>query len=137
MRNKSIEQLENVYWKDEIEFPSNLVINCHKYRKIPIKDLTTEQLRLLISQKIGIEYLTELALEKLEENALAEGDIYEGDLLVAVSRIPAEFWTEKPEEFQKLERLVESNSEELKNEMGEKQFARITERVKACAQQWL
>ena len=43
--SKSVEQLENNYWKDEIEFPSNLVINCHKYRKIPIKDLTTEQLK--------------------------------------------------------------------------------------------
>lgn len=43
--NKSIEQLENDYWKDEIDFPSNLVINCHKYRKIPIKELTIEQLR--------------------------------------------------------------------------------------------
>jgi len=64
--SKSIEQLENNCWTDEIEFPSNLVLNCHKYRKIPIKDLTTEQIRLLISQKIGIEYLVEIAIEKLE-----------------------------------------------------------------------
>ena len=42
--NKSIEQLENDYWKDEIEFPSNLVINCHKYRKILINELTIEHL---------------------------------------------------------------------------------------------
>ena len=73
--NKSIEQLENDYWKDEIQFPSSLVINCHKYRKIPINELTIEELRLLISQKIGIEYLTELAIKKLELNILAEGDL--------------------------------------------------------------
>jgi len=137
INSKSIEQLENDYWNGEIEFPSNLVINCHKYRKIPIKDLTIEQLRLLISQKIGIDYLTVVAIEKLEQNILAEGDIYEGDLLDAVSRIPTEFWIEKQAELQKLEGLVELNSEKIKAEMGERNFDRINERLKASAQQRL
>ena len=135
MESKSIEQLENDYWNEEIEFPSNLVINCHKFRKIPIKSLTIEQLRLLISQKIGIEYLTEIAIIKLEQNILAEGDLYQGDLLEAVSRIPTEFWTEKQTEFQKLVRLVESNSENLKAEMGERGFDQINQRIKPSAQQ--
>ncbi|RBP29099.1 hypothetical protein DFR65_106120 [Oceanihabitans sediminis] len=135
--SKSIEQLENDYWKDEIEFPSNLVINCHKYRKIPIKDLTIEQLRLLISQKIGIEYLAELAIKKLELNILAEGDLYEGDLLQAVLSLPTEFWNEKQTEFLILQNLVEQNSELIKTELGEKKFDRINEKIKASAQQWL
>ena len=133
----SIKQLEKDYSKDPTEFPTQLVENCYSYRKIPLQELTIEQIRLLISQKIGIEYLTELALEKLDENILSEGDIYEGDLLEAVSRIPSELWIEKAKEFRKLERLVESNAENLKNKIGEKQFARITERIKACAQQRL
>ena len=137
MESKSIEQLENDYWKDEIEFPSNLVINCHKYRKIPIKDLTIEQLRLLISQKIGIDYLTEIAIEKLEQNILAEGDLYEGDLLEAVLGLPTEFWTDKQTEFRTLQSLVERNSEQIKIEFGEKKFDRINDKIKASAQQWL
>nr|WP_299383860.1 contact-dependent growth inhibition system immunity protein [Allomuricauda sp.] len=135
--NKSIEQLENDYWKDEIDFPSNLVINCHKYRKIPIKELTIEQLRLLISQKIGIEYLTELAIKKLELNILAEGDLYEGDLLQAVLSLPTEFWNGKPTEFRSLQNLVERNSELIKTEFGERKFDRINEEIKASAQQRL
>jgi len=137
MESKSIEQLENDYWKDEIEFPSNLVINCHKYRKIPIKDLTIEQLRLLISQKIGIDYLSEIAIEKLEQNILAEGDLYEGDLLEAILGLPTEFWTNKQNEFRTLQSLVEQNSELIKIELGEKKFDRINKKVKASAQQWL
>ena len=137
MVSKSIEQLENDYWKDEIEFPSNLVINCHKYRKIPIKDLTIEQLRLLISQKVGIDYLTKIAIEKLEQNILAEGDLYEGDLLEAVLGLPTEFWTDKQTEFRTLRSLVERNSEQIKIELGEKKFDRINEKIKASAQQWL
>ena len=136
-KSKSLEQLENTYWKEPVEFPSGLVINCHKYRKIPLKELTVEQIRLLISQKIGLEFLTEIALEKLELDILAEGNIYEGDLLEAVSRIPAEFWIEKQPGIQKLERLVELNSGKIKNKMGEKHFNRIKERIIASVQQWL
>ncbi|WP_299361450.1 contact-dependent growth inhibition system immunity protein [Winogradskyella sp.] len=135
--SKSIEQLENDYWKDEIIFPSNLVINCHKYRKISIKNLTTEQLRLLISQKIGIEYLAEIAIEKLELNILAEGDLYEGDLLEAVLDLPTEFWNEKPVEFQTFQNLIKRNSELIKTELGEKKSDRINEKIKTSAQQCL
>ena len=131
---KSIEQLENDYWNEEVEFPSNLVINCHKYRKIPIKDLTVEQLRLLISQKIGIKYLTEIAIEKLELNILAEGDLYEGDLLEAVLSLPTDFWNEKQTEFGTLQNLVERNSDLIKAELGEKKLNRINEKIKANAQ---
>lgn len=129
-KSKSLEQLENDYWNEEIEFPLSVVINCHKYRKIPIKDLTIEQIRLLISQEIGIGYLTDIALEKLELNILAEGDFYEGDLLVAVSGLPTEFWNEKQTEFRTFKNLVERNSELIKTELGEKKFDRITERIK-------
>ena len=48
MKSKSIEQLEGDYWNYEIELPSNLVIHCRKYRKIPVKDLIIEQYRYLI-----------------------------------------------------------------------------------------
>ncbi|SHH80279.1 contact-dependent growth inhibition system immunity protein [Winogradskyella jejuensis] len=137
MESKSIEQLENDYWKDDIEFPSNLVINCHKYRKIPIKELTEEQLRLLISQQIGVEFIIGIALEKLEKNILTEGDFYRGDLLVSVSGLPTEFWIEKQTEFLTLQNLVEQNSELIKTELGEKKFDRINEKIKASAQQRL
>ncbi len=137
MQSKSIEELENDIWKEPSEFPTSLVERCYRYRKISIADLTNEQLRPLISQKIGLEFLTEIALDKLEQNILAEGDIYEGDLLEAVSRIPIEFWTKKQTEFEKLVRLVESNSENIKAEMGERDFDRINERIKAGRQHWL
>ena len=133
--NKSLEELENDHWEEPKEFPTGMVKNCYEYRKIKLDDLKIEQIRLLISQQIGLEYLTELALEKLEWNILAEGDLYEGDLLEAVSKLPPKFWSEKRILFQKLKRLVERNSEKVINEIGEKHYGRIAERIKACAQQ--
>ena len=94
-------------------------------------ELTNEQIRLLISQKIGIEYLIGIALEKLERNILTECDFYEGDLLVAVSNLPTEFWNENITEFLNFKNIVERNSELIKNELGEKKFDQINKKLKA------
>jgi len=134
METKSIEQLERDYWKEPSEFPTNLVEKCYRYRKISIAELTNEQIRLLISQQIGTEHIIGVALEKLERNILTEGDFYEGDLLVAVSSLPTEFWTEKQTEFRTFKNLVERNSELIKTELGEKKFGRINKKIKASAQ---
>ena len=74
--SKSIEQVENNYWNEPSEFPTSLVEKCHRYRKIRIGELTNEQLRLLISQNIGTEHIIGIALGKLEQNILTEGDLY-------------------------------------------------------------
>ena len=129
MEIKSIEQLEKDVWKNPSEFPTDLVEKCYRYRKISISKLTDEQIRLLISQKIGIEYLIGIALEKLERNILTECDFYEGDLLVAVSSIATEFWNKNQTHFLTFKNLVEQNSELIKNELGEKKFNQIIERT--------
>lgn len=53
-------------------------------------------MRLLIGQDIGLPYLLPLALSVLRENPLAEGDMYEGDLLSAVLTRNPVVWTEFP-----------------------------------------
>lgn len=125
METKSIEQLEKNIWKNPSEFPTDLVEKCYRYRKISIAELTNEQIRLLISQQIGTKYLIGIALEKLEQNVLTECDFYEGDLLTAVSSIPTEFWSENQSEFQKFKKLVELNSELIKDGLGEKKFDKL------------
>lgn len=134
MLEKSIEQLENNYWKKESEFPTNLIEKCFEYRKIKLSELTVEQIRLLISQKIGIEFLIGIALKKLELNIIAEGNLYEGDLLDSVSKTPTEFWKKNKTEFEKFKVLIEKNKEKIKIELGEKELERIEERIKASCQ---
>lgn len=129
MKTKSIEQLERDIWEAPLEFPTDLVKKCFQYRKINIGDLTNEQLRLLISQNIGLEYLIGIALEILEQDICAEGDFYKGDLLDSVSKVSKDFWSKKPTEYQKLKQLVELNSVKINSEMGEKQLNRIKERI--------
>ncbi len=135
MNTKSIEQLEKDIWKNPSKFPTDLIEKCYRYRKISIAELTNEQIRLLISQKIGIEYLIGITIEKLERNILTECDFYEGDLLVAVSNLPIEFWNKNKTEFLNFKNIVERNSELIKNELGENKFDRINEKIKASCQQ--
>ena len=125
METKSIEQLEKDVWKNPSEFPTDMVEKCYRYRKISIAELTNEQIRLLISQKIGVEYLIGIALEKLERNILTECDFYEGDLLMAVSSLPNEFWNKNKTEFLTFKKLIEKNSELIKNELGEKKLDKL------------
>lgn len=129
METKSIEQLEKDIWKNPSEFPTDLVEKCYEYRKISIAKLTNEQIRLLISQRIGIEYLIGITLEKLKRNILTECDFYEGDLLVAVSNLPTEFWNKNKTEFLIFKNILKRNSELIKNELGEKKFDQIIEKT--------
>ena len=73
---QSLEQLEQNFWKDPKDFPTLLVEKCHRYRKLPVKDLSIEQLRMLIGQNIGPSYLIPLSIETLRNDILSEGDFY-------------------------------------------------------------
>jgi hypothetical protein len=73
-----------------------LVQEVQRLRKVPLASLSIEDLRLLIGQKIGLQYLVPLAIERLQVNPLASGDMFEGDLLVNLLAVPDEYWASHP-----------------------------------------
>lgn len=79
---------------NDTEFKSSLIDECIRLHSVPLKDLTAENLRVLIDQCIGLEYVIPLALDKLEINPLESGKMYTGDLLLTVSKVSVEFWQE-------------------------------------------
>ncbi|MFD0864191.1 contact-dependent growth inhibition system immunity protein [Sungkyunkwania multivorans] len=111
---KSLENLEKDYW-GKPDYESHLVKTCHQLRKKPLKDFEIEDLRIMIGQNIGLKFLIPLALEKLRQDILAEGDYYEGDLLKAVLTSEIEFWNLEPKLTKELEAII-SDNEELLNE---------------------
>ncbi len=72
-------------------------------------------MRLLISKKIGVYYLIGIVLEKLKSNILDEGDF-----LVIVSKIPAEYWTKNKKYQLNFNRIVAQKANLIKSELGEK-----------------
>jgi hypothetical protein len=108
-RKKTLEELENEFW-DDPKYESNLAIKCHQLRKVPIKNLSIENLRMLIGQKIGLKYLVPVALEYLEKDPLSEGDMYKGDLLANLALVDEKYWEHYPE--------LNNRMVEIKNELS-------------------
>lgn len=102
---KSIEEIENDVWEIPKQPSSSLVIRCTKLRKLPIRDLETEDLRVLIGQEIGINILIPLALSVLKDDPVAEGDYYEGDLLMSILSVEAEYWQNNNNHYQELKSI--------------------------------
>ncbi|MFF2651721.1 contact-dependent growth inhibition system immunity protein [Streptomyces sp. NPDC058045] len=104
--DRSLEELERTRWPAPSAGDTRLVATAHALRRRPIGELTVEDMRLLIGQDIGLPYLLPLALEVLRENPMAEGDMYEGDLLSAVLTRNPSVWAELSELGRELRVIV-------------------------------
>jgi hypothetical protein len=111
-RNKSLQELEGDDWGEPI-YDSHLVQTCHNLRRKPLIEFTVEDLRLMIGQAIGLAYLIPLALDRLEKEPLAEGDLYPGDLLTAVLKIDEQSWFSNRDLLQRFGRIVQQIKESL------------------------
>lgn len=115
---KTLEDLENDIWKDDKNYPTGLVERCFKFRKIPVNNLTIEELRTLVSQNIGLYYIIPIAYKKLRENILAEGNFYAGDLLSAVVTTDKKFWESNPLYWKEIVVLINQNADILQKEVS-------------------
>ena len=104
-RNKSLQDLDGQDW-GEATFPSYLVRTCHALRRKPLREFTVEDLRIMIGQNIGLEYLVPLAIERLQRDPFAAGDFYPGDLLGSVLKVQSSFWQQRPDLRQAVEAIV-------------------------------
>jgi hypothetical protein len=89
MPGETLEVLEGDVWPPA-DFHSHLVAMVHQLRKKPLLEFTVEDLRIMIGQRIGLPHLMPLAIGILEQEPLAEGDFYPGDLLYSV--VGADSW---------------------------------------------
>jgi len=105
VRNRSLQELDGQDW-GEATFPSYLVRTCHALRRKPLRDFTIEDLRIMIGQNIGLEYLVPLAIERLQRDPFAAGDFYPGDLLGNVLTVESSFWQQRPDLRQAVEAIV-------------------------------
>ncbi|HQU42831.1 MAG TPA: contact-dependent growth inhibition system immunity protein [Pirellulales bacterium] len=55
-RPNTLEELEQADWGAPT-YESHLASECHRLRRIPLRELRTEDLRIMIAQQIGLLYL--------------------------------------------------------------------------------
>lgn len=120
--NMNLEQLEKFDWGEpifvtswgEINQGTPLIKKCHDLRKKKLTDFTVEDLRLLIGQNIGLEYLLPLAFKILSQNIFSEGNCYPGDLLNSVLNIETGFWVNDLESRNMFLKIIINAINELK-----------------------
>jgi hypothetical protein len=105
---QSLEQIEGDFWGDPPADATRLTATVHALRQRPVGQLGIEDLRVLIAQQVGLDVVLPLALARLEQDPLAEGDFYPGDLLAAVLRVPQAYRRSHPDEAARLRTIAAS-----------------------------
>jgi hypothetical protein len=77
-------------------------------RAAPLTGLTAEDLRQRIERQHSLRRLVPIAIDILEQNPLAEGAYYPGDLLYAVLRVDVAYWRGNREQWERMDEIVES-----------------------------
>ncbi|PZR23508.1 MAG: hypothetical protein DI535_23800 [Citrobacter freundii] len=126
---RSIEQLQ-YNGRDEAGSPAGVAARFHQFVRVPVKDLSIEQIRLLLSQDVGTIFLLDKTLQLLETDILADGDFYPGDLLSAALNINRIYWDSKPELAARLSVLLGQKSS-LIRDAGHKRLYKEVERFMA------
>src|SRR5437870_5652857 len=106
MRNHTLEELEGRS-TPRPEENTYLLQTVYRLRHVPLREFSAEDLRIMIGQNMGLQYLVPLALERLEQHSLTHGDYFSGDLLAATLRADHRFWREHPEWRAQLQEIAE------------------------------
>jgi|GEM_PF-6551940 len=92
---------------------SGLIERVHKIRKKIIRDFDKSDIRICLTQGIGIYYLVPKALDILETEPWVETDHYQGDLFKACISLPNEYWDQNPEDRTRIKKIAKFAKEIL------------------------
>lgn len=107
INDMTLEELEEEYWDDPGE-TTKLIRTCFELRKKPLKDFNAEDLRIMIGQRIGLEYLIPIAVNLLNENPYVQATFYPGDLLLYVlNNVSQQYWEEHEDLYYEIDSIVD------------------------------
>jgi hypothetical protein len=114
---KSLVSLQKM--KDFIAYPNpptRLVRRCEELLQMPLNEYSIEDIRLMIGQQLGLQYLIPLAVEKLQEDLFSEGDFFPGDLLSNVLKVDPGFWIDNRGLQAEVNKLIENRKVEIEEQ---------------------
>jgi CDI immunity proteins len=108
-RQKTLESLEKDYW-GKPAYDSYLVKRTHEIRKLPLSELTTDDIAMMLRQKFSLDYIVPLAIDKLKIDILSYGESGEkGAIMEAILKLPADFWKSNIDYWKIIEELLVEN----------------------------
>lgn len=109
---KSVEELENIIW-GEPPIRSHVVLTCHNARKKPLCQLTAEEIRCLIGQRVGLRYVLPLGVSLLKQDPLTAVTFFPGDLLLTLLRLERRDFAENPDALESFLSILRENSDAI------------------------
>ncbi|MEZ0446442.1 contact-dependent growth inhibition system immunity protein [Cellulomonas sp. ICMP 17802] len=95
----TLDQVDPPAWGPAPQDATGLVRRVHSLRTVPLVELGIDDLRVLIAQDVARETVVPIAVGMLRYRPLLEGDLYPGDLLMAVLRVPEAHWAAHPDQL--------------------------------------
>lgn len=104
-------------WKSKVHKKDFTPIQMRGYNlyHTPLDDFQIDDIRFMIGQKMGLQYLLPIAFSLFEKDILVEGSYYKGDVLSMVFTIKREFWNNNPDLKSHFLRILLDNKETLDN----------------------
>lgn len=102
---KSLNQLEGTAAGDPAPGASASELRVRELRDTPVGQLTLGDLRLAIVHGEGLPHLVPVALDILAARPMVTADLYSGDLLDAVQKVPHGYWLSHPDQRVRIERI--------------------------------
>ena len=116
---RTLEELDGENWGEPEAAPTPMVARCLRLRRTPLHLLSQGDLRLLISQKIGLKYTVPKAVKLVSEDALIQAEYYPGDLLCALFQIDKGYWSQNTAELKWLMAVAQSAASQCGKIVGD------------------
>ena len=104
-RSDNLQDIENSDW-GEPSAATSVERTVRELRRVPIGELTADQMALLVRQGVGLPTLVPLALDSLENEIAPAAEMYPGELLLSL--ISANHWHDIPQFRRRLVTLIEN-----------------------------
>src|SRR5437763_8456834 len=76
-----------------------LVRRMTQLSRKPVIQFTNAELGIVIRQRVGLEYVIPIAIDRLSENPFLKAEYYFGDLLSAVLGVSEGFWKSHQDQY--------------------------------------
>ncbi|WP_100612249.1 contact-dependent growth inhibition system immunity protein [Confluentibacter lentus] len=108
-QQKTLENLEKDFW-GEPTYDSYLVKRTHEIRKLPLIELTNDDIAMMLRQEFSLGYIVPLAIEKLQIDILSFGESgNEGAIMEAILEISLDFWKVNKDYWHAIYTILDDN----------------------------
>jgi hypothetical protein len=95
--SRTLDTVDPPAWGPAPPDATPLIKRCHELRTKPLAEFTDADLRLMIEQRVALNRMVWMALERLRSDRPAAGAPYPDELLISVLRVDTTFWEEFPD----------------------------------------